>query len=468
MFKRFLYRNFRTSDWWNRRFAGRTTPVGWIVIGTAAAAGALGMDTLQSVSYQTFAFLTCVIVVSVAGVLLSRCTLQAERILPKFGCAGEPLSYRVRVRNPSSKTLKSVSLMEEMADARPTYDQFLNVPEPGEEKRNRFDRTFMVYRWRWLLEQNKRLHTEEIPLPDLPPSAVREVSGTLVPLRRGIARLARINVACPDPFGLFRAFRPVEAPQSLIILPKRYWMPPFDLPGTLKYQQGGVSLASSVGESEEFLSLREYRPGDSLRRIHWKSFAKTGKPLTKEFQDEFFVRHALLLDTFGVPPLSQMFEEAVSVAASLAYSLQNRDSLLDLMFIGPKAFCLTAGRGLAQVEQILEILATVEVCRDKDISALESLVAAHINTMSGCLCVFLTWDEPASQCGCSSSQPMTNPCRQERWPVKSNTSTSCQWARFRRNSLPYETASLFSRRGVALLGLALGDDPLGGGHGIDR
>ena len=58
-------------------------------------------------------------------------------------------------------------------------------------------------------------------------------------------------------------------------------------------------MASSVGESEEFVSLRDYRRGDPMRHIHWKSWAKTGKPIVKEFQDEFFVRHALILDTFA-------------------------------------------------------------------------------------------------------------------------------------------------------------------------
>ena len=110
--------------------------------------------------------------------------------------------------------------------------------------------------------------------------------------------------------------RKLPLPQSILILPKRHPLPAFQLPGAVKYQQGGVSMASSVGESEEFVALREYRAGDPLRRLHWKSFAKFGKPIVKEFQDEFFVRHALLLDTFGAHATTDLFEDAVSVAAS--------------------------------------------------------------------------------------------------------------------------------------------------------
>lgn len=152
-------------------------------------------------------------------------------------------------------------------------------------------------------------------------------------------------------------------------------------------------MASSIGESEEFVSLREYRPGDPLRRIHWKSFAKIGKPIVKEFQDEFFVRHALILDTFSPLAYSETFEEAVSVAASLAYTIQNQDSLLDLMFVGPQAFCFTTGRGIAHTEQMLEILASVQICRDKKFDSLEHMVLQHAAQISGCVCVFLDWDD---------------------------------------------------------------------------
>ena len=188
----------------------------------------------------------------------------------------------------------------------------------------------------------------------------------------------------------------LPGPHSVLILPKRHAMPAFELPGTMKYQPGGVSLASSVGESEEFLALREYRPGDPLRRMHWKSFAKLGKPIVKEYQDEFFVRHALILDTFGGRATGRFFEEAVSVAASLAYTIRNQDSLLDLMFVGPQAYCFTSGRGVGHIEQILEILASVQVCREKTFESLEHLVLAHARGLSGCVCVFLAWAAAAA------------------------------------------------------------------------
>jgi uncharacterized protein (DUF58 family) len=161
----------------------------------------------------------------------------------------------------------------------------------------------------------------------------------------------------------------------------------------MKYQEGGVALAANVGRSEEFVALREYRHGDPMRHIHWRSWAKTGKPIVKEFEDEFFVRHALVLDTFDDEPKSEILEEAVSVAASFACAVLTQESLLDLLFVGNQSYCFTAGRGLAHADQMLEILAAASNCPGKTFATLEQLVLNHVSAVSGCICVFQRWDD---------------------------------------------------------------------------
>jgi uncharacterized protein (DUF58 family) len=233
---------------------------------------------------------------------------------------------------------------------------------------------------------------KESSVPPLPPGQCLEVALELMPLRRGIVRFDGITLARPDPLGLFRALRRVPLPQSVLILPKRYWIPPLALPGAMKYQPGGVAMASNIGRSDEFVSLRDYRRGDPLRQIHWRSWAKAGKPIVKEVEDEFFVRHALILDTFTDRPHSDEFEEAVSVAASFACTVLTQESLLDLLFVGSQAYCFTAGRGLAHADQMLEILASAQPIQEP-FDTLDNLVINHVDAVSGCICVLLSWDE---------------------------------------------------------------------------
>jgi uncharacterized protein (DUF58 family) len=393
-FQRYLYRNYRSFASLAHRFGRRLTLTGWVMLCGTVAAAALGADTAASPSYQTFSILGCLVLASALGTPWSRPQLSLQRILPKFGSVGETLRYRILVRNLGRKAQNGLKLIEELPDPRPTLEEFVRTPEPGEEKRNWWDRGNGYYRWRWLLGRNIRARIPEMDVPGLPPGGECTVAAELIPLRRGVLRLTGTTVASPDPFGLFRALRKTPLPESVLILPQRHDMPCFELPGAMKYQAGGVSLASSVGESEEFVSLREYRPGDPLRRMHWKSFAKLGQPIVKEFQEEFFVRHALVLDTFGDMPLEAVFEEAVSVAASLACTIRDQDSLLDLMFVGPEAYCFTSGRGVGHIGQMLEVLASVQMCREKDFSALEHLVLTHAAELSGCVCVFIGWDAP--------------------------------------------------------------------------
>lgn len=391
-FKRYLYQNYCAFASSAHYFERRVTVVGWVVLGGTLAAAVLGADTNQSRSYQTFSLLACLGLAAGLCLPWGRPRVSVQRILPKFGCVGEPLRYRVLLRSQTRRRQTDLTFIDEVPDACPTFEEFLLTPEPGEERRNWIDRVFGYYRWRWLKGSRLHAQTSEQAAPDLPPQMECSVTAQLMPLRRGVLRLTATTVAHPEPFGLFRSVTRLPVPQSVLILPRRHRMPAFELPGTMKYQAGGVSLASAVGESEEFLALREYRPGDPLRRMHWKGFAKLGKPIVKEYQDEFFVRHALILDTFGGAEQAEIFEEAVSIAASLAYTIRNQDSLLDLMFVGPQAYCFTSGRGVGHIEQILEILAAVQVCQEKSFEALEHLVLAHASALSGCVCILLSWD----------------------------------------------------------------------------
>jgi uncharacterized protein (DUF58 family) len=306
-----------------------------------------------------------------------------------LGTAGQLLVYTVRVRNLTAKNQAGLALLEDLADPRPSFDEWLAY-------HNAEDRRLRAFR----VSKRKRrnpFRLAESKLAEIPPLPARgeaEVRAEIFPLRRGILKFRGVSIARTDPFGLYRAFIKIPSAHQVLILPKRYPLPPIALPGAMRYQEGGVALAANVGRSEEFVALRDYRHGDPLRHIHWRSWAKMGKPIVKEFEDEFFVRHALVLDTFDEEPNSEVLEEAVSVAASFACTILTQESLLDLLFVGNQSYCFTSGRGLAHADQMLEILASVKNCADKPFSALEHLVLNHISVVSGCICVLQRWDEP--------------------------------------------------------------------------
>ena len=387
-----IYWSYRHSSglwyWSVRRF----TPAGLCVAGGWIAAGAFGVDIENTVSYQAFALLFAFLIFAFACSFFFRGKFSATRSLPRFGTAGQPLAYQVQVRNLTGQPQAGLTLLDDLPDPRPGFEDWIAF----KLAENRRVRAFSVSKRQ--LRNPFRLATVKAgAIPPLPARGEGTVTLELTALRRGILRFAGVTVACPDPLGIFRSFSRVKAPQSILILPKRYPLPRIALPGQMKYQEGGVALAASIGCSEEFVSLRDYRHGDPLRHIHWRSWAKTGKPIVKEFEDEFFVRHALVLDTFTDEPRGEVLEEAVSVAASFACTVITQESLLDLLFIGNRSYCFTAGRGLGTADQMLEILASVQNCADKPFADLEHLVFKHLPVVSGCVCVLQKWDETRRQ-----------------------------------------------------------------------
>lgn len=363
--------------WMTRRFTG----AGFLALGTVVTAGALGIDTNQTLAYQIFTFLCALLAAAMLAALLARPQFQVARILPRMITAGEAFEYRVLVKNLGTRPAGGLALLEELGDPRPALAEFRSALK------------FPTYRGWWRLAmRNQVAHIGATALPALAPRAEAEVRVHGRAYRRGTLKLEGATVARADPLGLVRSLARIALPDKLIVLPRRYSLPSLAVPGARRYQHGGVTLASSVGDSEEFMSLRDYRPGDPLQRIHWKSYARSGKPVVKEYQDEFFERHALVLDTFTDRD-DAVFEEAVSLAASFACTLDTQESLLDLMFVGAESYCYTAGRGQMQQGNLLEILAGVRATSGGAFRRLHDALLARRAALSGGILILLAWDE---------------------------------------------------------------------------
>ena len=365
----------------------RLTRAGMLVGGALIGTAALGIDTNLTVAYRIFAF-TAALLVAWIGTRLQRGRYSVDRHLPRVVTAGEPFSYRVTVSNLAGAPRDGLALIDDLADPRPTLAEF------------RARIKFPTYRaWRQLINERKACRVDELALPELAPRSALDVTVRGVALRRGNQHFQGVTVARADPLGLVRGLSRLDAPANVLVLPRRYALPPITLPGSRRYQPGGVALAASIGNSEEFVGLRDYRPGDPLQRIHWKSYARAGEPVVREYQDEYFERHALILDTFAgrghasTPAGAAAFEEVVSIASSLACTVNTQECLLDLMFVGAESYIYTAGRGQMTTGSLLEVLAGVQLCASKPFRTLQDAVTARRGLLTGSICILLAWDE---------------------------------------------------------------------------
>ena len=397
LFLRALVPFYRRLTARSLRWTERLTPAGWMVFGLAALTGIMGVDTNRTQLYEFFAVLLAICVVSVLSTLLFLPRVRVRRLLPKRAAVGQPLRYSVELENLRRRPLADLSLVEVPATQHPSTEAFVHEREPGERSRNLFDRVFVFYRWRWLQERGRFHHPRATDPVRVDGRARVRLRMELVPRRRGMLTLHALGLLQPDVFGLFRALRVMRRRMprdEVVVLPRRYKVPRLELAGRSEYQPAGTTTARSHGQGEEFVSLRDYRPGDPQRHIHWRSWARLRRPLVKEYVEEFIPRYALVLDTFLAADPGERFEEAVSVAASFTCELESDESLLDLMFVGTEAYRMTTGRGRNETERLLEVLAMVELCRDREFEALEEHVLANVRDMSACVCILLDADPP--------------------------------------------------------------------------
>lgn len=390
---RFLYRvyvRFAKYGFWKKN---KFSMAGNLLIYALILTACLGLDTFRSMVYQLFSLLFSLFAVSAILSLKPRKGLFAKRILPEYGTAGTPVRYTICIENRTDHVKKGFQIRERFRSAIPSVHAFANTREPLEHLRNPWDRKLKVQRWHWLIRQEQNAVVTRMTVPTIPPEGHVDIPAELTPLNRGYIYLNGFTILKKEPLGFMRAFYHTPCDARLLVLPRRYNVPQINLPGTRKHHTGGIALTSKVGNSDEFISLREYRPGDPMRLIHWKSFAKTGKLIIRENRDEHFVRHALILDTYAPRNPTDEFEAAVSLAASYVSKLVTGESLLDLFFAGNRVYRYDSGRGLSGSKKILEILALIQPAAEKSFAPVSRAVLKYTALLSGAILILNSLDK---------------------------------------------------------------------------
>ena len=233
-------------------------------------------------------------------------------------------------------------------------------------------------------------------LPVLEPDQTGHVQLGLLCRQRGAFRLRGFRVETAFPLGLMVTQRVFSEDRPLLVYPHFTPLARLDAPIGRRYQPGGVALASHLGDSFEFIGNREYRDGDSVRSIDWRATARLGRPVVREFREEYFLRAAVILDTYvPVPPgypIPPAFERAVSVCAAVSDYMARSEYLVDLFAAGPELHQLTAGRSLAYLDEILDLLACVDTSDREAFDDLELELMEHLGQIAMVVCLFLDWD----------------------------------------------------------------------------
>jgi len=339
----------------------RLTQRGRFVLWATVAVAFVGVDTRRALVFMLFALAAPPLVVAAAQLFRRRPPVRVTGRLPARLTAGRSLTAHFEVA--SDRATGPLSLFFEAAvpaaaglEVQPAESYF----EAGTE-------------------------------------ALTRVPVRLHPRRRGRYVLPGLGVARTDPFGLARS-RAVWLPEQVVLVyPRCFTLEDLPLPMGRRYQPGGIPLASQVGESLEFVGTREYREGDPLRKIHWPSSARLGKPVVKEYQEEYFSRIALVLDTFlprrPRPRERERFEAAISLLASVAGHFSRSDEVVDILAAGPDLYEVSTGRSLGTLDNVLDVLACLEPSPAPPFETVGPALFERLERLTTVVAVMLEWDE---------------------------------------------------------------------------
>lgn len=312
-------------------------------------------------AYLMPVFILTIFITSYIFAYFNRPKVEVKRILPPSPSAGEFVSYRVLVKNTGKFAVRDLFVCEN-----PLPYGLYDAPEHPDCS-NTID---------WL-----------------EPDETREVTLVFKCKLRGVYTLPKTMVGTSFPSGLLRWPKQQGSSQKFFVFPKFITQANFNVPFKNVYQPGGIAVSSKVGDSNEFLSTRDYRLGDRLKDIHWASYARTGRLIIKEYVDEYFVRVGIFLDTqISRKDSSEIFEDRISLVAGIADAIAKKDYIIDLFAAGDELHHFQMGRALAHLENLLQLLACIDGVKKVDFKKLEEGLRPYISKLSSIVMVFGDWN----------------------------------------------------------------------------
>lgn len=222
---------------------------------------------------------------------------------------------------------------------------------------------------RWLLlltidpeDVDPPMRTRRRPTPFLVSSlaARDEIRGRmeLMMRRRGLRRVRAVHLVSLFPLGLFRKGVHLPTDLEILVYPEIFGAA---LSRPAEAGRSGEQTSRRPGWGHDLYALRDYRPGDDPRHMHWKQSARSGRLIFQQRQSEASQRLAIVFDN-AVGKLAgeadrKRFERLVSEAATAALDFLDDGFEVSLV---TRDVRLPFAIGVRHRRNILEVLALVE------------------------------------------------------------------------------------------------------------
>lgn len=224
---------------------------------------------------------------------------------------------------------------------------------------------------------------DEFVVPALWPGETVTLSATVRARKRGVYALGPLSVWVSDPFGFFQRHARVQAHAEAVVYPRPLTI--YGDLGRIGMETRGMAAGERSRAAEsglDFYGIRDYRPGDELRRIHWPATAHHNRLTVIEFEHGTSENLAVVLDTTAGSDFGQgihtTLEVGVRAAASLLHWALNSEGVAFLATDSPAGTRWLAVDRPEQEYEILEVLARAQADSSLPLSTLLQWAARNL------------------------------------------------------------------------------------------
>lgn len=234
------------------------------------------------------------------------------------------------------------------------------------------------------------LETEPLPV-HLPPNGRDEVEYPARLRRRGVHAFEAVEIHSTDLLGLVDQKARLSVASEILVYPRVVPLPPRVLVPELGGGSAPLETSSRKGEGASFFGIREYRPGDPLRHVHWPTTARRGSLAVIEWEAEESRNALLAVDTLARHERKldggTTLDAAAGLAASLAAEILASNHSLRVLAPGTTTWRSAAERGSEALPAILETLARMQPSEEFALAAELRRVAPHLEPGSVVCCL---------------------------------------------------------------------------------
>lgn len=308
----------KPRNWLQYRRRFPPTREGWWFLGATLLVGVAALNGGINLLFMVFGMMISLIIAS--GLLSELClrSLTVVRRPPLSVHAGAPFLMGIAVRNDKRRAATFSLEVEDLLDGKPV---------------------------------DRRCYYLKLPAGRLQETAYKHT----LP-RRGVWRFTGFRLSTRFPFGFIRKSRDVEAPLELVVFPALVPVPEALVQAGLA--ELGRRQKPSRSRSGDFHGLREFRPDDDPRDIHWRTSARRGRPFVRESEEETGMSVLVTFDNHATADGAdgEAFEASVSMAASIVVALLRRGLHVGLRTTD---VAIPPAPGASQAQHLLRALALV-------------------------------------------------------------------------------------------------------------